>query len=64
MNAIRSQIEQFCVSDLREQFHEAVAYTVRTGKIPPVFAGDPTFEDAVAKRRKAAETTSGPGPAG
>lgn len=55
MNAIRSQTEQTSVDELRKRFHNAVAYTVRTGKIPPVFAGDPTFEDAVNKRRKTVE---------
>ena len=55
MNAVRGQIEQTSVDELRRRFHNAVAYTVRTGNIPPVFAGDPTFEDAVIKRRKTVE---------
>ncbi len=55
MNAVRSQIEPTSVGELRRTFHNAVEYTVRTGKIPPVFAGDPTFEDAVIKRRKTVE---------
>ena len=58
MNAVRSQIEQTSVDELRKLFHNAVAYTVRTGKIPPVFAGDPTFEDAVNKRRKVTEDSN------
>lgn len=55
MNAVRSQIEQTSVDELRKRFHNAVSYAVRTGKIPPVFAGDPTFQDAVNKRRKTTE---------
>ena len=55
MNAVRSQIEQTSVNELRKQFHDLVAYTVQTGEIPPVFSGDPTFENAVNKRRKAVE---------
>ena len=55
MNPVRSQIEQTSVDELRKTFHNAVCYAVRTGTIPPVFAGDPTFEDAVSKRRKTVE---------
>lgn len=53
MNVVRSQTEQTFIKDLRDKFLEAVAYTVRTGEIPPMFAGDPTFKNAVSKRRKA-----------
>lgn len=55
MNAEMAHTKCPTVDRLREKFHEAVEFTARTGVVPAAFAGDPTFENAVCKCRKAAE---------
>lgn len=53
MNAARNHTES--VIELRRQFQDAVERAALTGVVPETFVGDPTFENAVCKRRKTAE---------
>ena len=55
MNAERSQTETSLVEQLRDNHQAAIDRATSTGIIPPAFEGDPTFRDAVNKRRKNAE---------
>ena len=60
MNVVRSQTEETSIEELRAKHQAALDRATATGVIPTAFEGDPTFRDAVRKRRKAAANSDRP----